>query len=138
MRRDKYCLLNGTWKCNGSDILVPFAPQAPLSGYGKKVDDKLVYEKTFVVPEDFTKERILLHFGAVDQIATVYLNGEKLGSHEGGYLPFSFDITKTVKRAGENQLKVEVIDTLSKELSAPTYWNTSESAAKPSSSTFPL
>ena len=115
MRRDKYCLLNGTWKCNGSDILVPFAPQAPLSGYRKKVDDTLVYEKTFVVPEDFTKERILLHFGAVDQIATVWLNGEKLGSHEGGYLPFSFDISKAVKRDGENHLKVEVIDTLSKD-----------------------
>ena len=115
MRRDNYGLLNGTWKCNGSDILVPFAPQAPLSGYGKKVDDRLVYEKTFFVPTDFTKERILLHFGAVDQVATVYLNGEKLGIHEGGYLPFSFDITKAVKRTGENQLKVEVMDTLSKD-----------------------
>ena len=115
MRRDNYCLLNGTWKCNGSDILVPFAPQATLSGYGKKVDDKLVYEKTFMIPKDFNKEKILLHFGAVDQIATVWLNGEKLGSHEGGYLPFSFDITKVVKREGENQLKVEVIDTLSKD-----------------------
>ena len=115
MRRDNYCLLNGTWKCNGSDILVPFAPQAPLSGYGKKVDDKLVYEKTFLVPADFTKEKILLHFGAVDQIATVWLNGEKLGSHEGGYLPFTFDITKAVKREKENVLKVEVIDTLSKD-----------------------
>ena len=115
MRRDKYCLLNGTWKCNGSDILVPFAPQASLSGYGKKVDDKLVYEKTFVIPKDFNKEKILLHFGAVDQIATIWVNGEKLGSHEGGYLPFSLDITKVVKRDGENQLKVEVIDTLSKD-----------------------
>lgn len=115
MRRDNYCLLNGTWKCNGSDILVPFAPQAPLSGYGKKVDDKLVYEKIFLVPADFTKEKILLHFGAVDQIATVWLNGEKLGSHEGGYLPFTFDITKEVKREKENVLKVEVIDTLSKD-----------------------
>ena len=115
MRREHYCLLNGTWKCNGSDILVPFAPQAPLSGYGKKVDDRLVYEKTFLVPTDFTKEKILLHFGAVDQVATVYLNGEKLGSHEGGYLPFSFDITKTVKRDKENILKVEVIDTLSRD-----------------------
>ena len=115
MRRDKYCLLNGTWKCNGNDILVPFAPQAPLSGYGKKVDDKLVYEKTFILPKDFTKDRILLHFGAVDQLATVWVNGEKMGSHEGGYLPFSFDITKTVKREGENFLKVEVIDTLSKD-----------------------
>ncbi len=115
MRRDNYCLLNGTWKCNGSDILVPFAPQAPLSGYGKKVDDKLVYEKTFSIPKDFTKKKILLHFGAVDQIATVWLNEKKLGSHEGGYLPFSFDITNAVKRDGENLLKVEVIDTLSKD-----------------------
>ena len=115
MRRDKYCLLNGTWKCNGSDILVPFAPQAPLSGYGKKVDDKLVYEKTFTLPEDFTKERILLHFGAVDQVATVWVNGQKMGSHEGGYLPFYFDITEVVKRQEENVIKVEVIDTLSKD-----------------------
>ena len=115
MKRDNYCLLNGTWKCNGSDILVPFTPQAPLSGYGKKVDDKLVYEKTFSIPKDFTKEKILLHFGAVDQIATVWLNEKKLGSHEGGYLPFSFDITNAVKRDGENLLKVEVIDTLSKD-----------------------
>ena len=115
MRRNKYCLLNGTWKCNGSDILVPFAPQATLSGYGKKVDDKLVYEKTFVIPKDFDKEKILLHFGAVDQIATVWVNGEKMGTHEGGYLPFSYDITKVVKREGENQLKVEVTDTLSQD-----------------------
>ena len=115
MRRENYCLLNGTWKCNGSDVLVPFAPQAPLSGYGKKVEDKLVYEKVFRIPSDFTKETILLHFGAVDQIATVYLNGEKLGSHEGGYLPFTFDITKVVKRNEENLLKVEVVDTLSKD-----------------------
>jgi len=115
MRRDKYCLLNGIWECNGSHILVPFPPQAPLSGYGKKVKNTLIYEKEFEVPADFMKERILLHFGAVDQIATVWLNGEKLGSHEGGYLPFSFDITKVVKRKEVNQLKVEVIDTLSKD-----------------------
>ena len=115
MRRDKYCMLNGIWKCNGSDILVPFAPQAPLSGYGKKAEDKLVYEKTFVLPADFTKERILLHFGAVDQVCTVWVNGEKMGSHEGGYLPFYFDISKVVKRQGENKIKVEVTDTLSKD-----------------------
>ena len=115
MRRDKYCLLNGTWKCNGRDILVPFAPQAPLSGYGKKVEDKLVYEKTFTLPEDFTKERILLHFGAVDQVATVWVNGQKMGSHEGGYLPFCFDISKVIKRQEENLIKVEVLDNLSKD-----------------------
>ena len=115
MRRDKYCLLNGIWKCNGSEILVPFPPQALLSGYGKKTEDTLTYEKVFDLPRDFTKERILLHFGAADQVATVWLNGEKLGCHEGGYLPFTFDITKTVKREGKNQLKVEVSDTLSKD-----------------------
>ena len=114
MRRDKYCLLNGIWKCNGNDILVPFPPQALLSGYDKKVEKKLIYEKSFVIPNDFTKERILLHFGAVDQICTVWLNGEKVGSHEGGYLPFSFDISKVVKRQEDNQLRVEVEDTLDK------------------------
>ena len=54
--------------------------------------------------------RVLLHFGAVDQIATVYLNGVLLGKHEGGYLPFSFDITDVLKE--ENLLEVKVIDAL--------------------------
>ena len=115
MRREKYCLLNGIWNCNGNEILVPFPPQSVLSGYGKKVEVRLVYEKTFIVPKDFTEEKILLHFGAVDQVATVWVNEQQVGIHEGGYLPFSFDITSVVKKEGENTLKVEALDPLSKD-----------------------
>lgn len=114
LRRDKYCLLNGTWKCNGTEILVPFSPQAPLSGYKKKVEEYLVYEKEFFVPKEFTKPGILLHFGAVDQVAEVWLNGENIGRHEGGYLPFTFDISSVVNREAVNRLKVEVKDSLCK------------------------
>jgi len=112
MRREGYKILNGTWKLNGSDIRMPFPPQSILSGYGKKVDEYLTYERKFIVPAEFEKERILLHFGAVDQIAEVYVNDTLVGTHEGGYLPFSFDITNAVKN-GENLLVVKAVDTLS-------------------------
>lgn len=115
LRRDKYCLLNGTWKCNGAEILVPFPPRAVLSGYNKKEEDVLVYEKEFWLPKEFTKPGILLHFGAVDQVAEVWLNGVSLGRHEGGYLPFTFDISTVIKRGQINRLKAVVEDTLSKE-----------------------
>ncbi len=113
LKREGYALLNGTWMLNGSPIRVPFPPQALLSEYQGKIGDKLIYEREFECPKDFTKDKILLHFGAVDQVAKVWLNGELLGSHEGGYLPFSFDITGLVKRNGKNELRVEAIDTLS-------------------------
>lgn len=117
MKRDNYLILDGLWKLNGKDILLPFSPNASLSGYQGKVDKELVYEKSFVLPkkngEENNKEKHLLCFGAVDQIAKVWLNGEYLGEHKGGYLPFSFDITNCVKSEGENQLKVIAIDNLS-------------------------
>ncbi len=115
MKRDSYLLLNGIWKLNGEDIRIPFPPQAQLSGYKKKVGNVLNYEKEFTIPAEFTKEKILLHFGAVDQIAEIYINGELVGKHEGGYLPFVFDITSYVKKNESNQLFVKAIDTLSKE-----------------------
>lgn len=114
MKREGWQILNGTWKVNETDIRIPFPPQSILSGYGKKVDDHLTYEKTFAVPTDFSKERILLHFGAVDQTAEVYVNDTLVGTHEGGYLPFSCDITSAVKK-GENRLVVKAADTLSKD-----------------------
>lgn len=114
MRRELYQILNGTWKLDGEDIRMPFPPQSLLSGYKKKVAEHLVYEKIFSIPADFTKEKILLHFGAVDQIAAVYVNNTLVGEHEGGYLPFSCDITTAVK-AGENKLVVKATDRLSKE-----------------------
>ncbi len=113
LRRNSWLSLNGTWTLNGNFIKVPFPPQSQLSGYQGKIGPRLMYEKTFVVPEDFVQPRILLHFGAVDQVAEVWLNDEYLGKHEGGYLPFSFDITAHVRRGEENRVKVRATDTLS-------------------------
>ena len=112
MRRAGYRVLNGTWELNGRDIRMPFPPQSFLSDYGKKVEDCLHYKKRFELPTDFGIGRTLLHFGAVDQIAEVYVNRIFVGKHEGGYLPFSFDITDAIKE-GENLLEVKAVDTLS-------------------------
>ena len=113
MKRKHWMSLNGMWKLDGDEIRVPFPPQSQLSNYGKKVKDSFVYEKIFTIPEDFRGEKILLHFGAVDQIAEVVLNGKTLGTHEGGYLSFAFDVTDCIKRVGENKLEVKVTDKLS-------------------------
>lgn len=112
MKRSEYLSLNGEWELNQHPVLVPFAPQSLLSGYGKRVGDRLTYERMFRVPESFAGKRVLLHFGAVDQIAEVWVNDVCVGKHEGGYLPFSFDITEYLK--DENRLQVKVTDTLSK------------------------
>ena len=113
MKRAHWMSLNGVWKLDGDEIRVPFPPQSQLSNYGKKVKDIFTYEKKFVLSENMKGERILLHFGAVDQIAEVILNGKSLGTHEGGYLEFSFDVTDCIKRVGENILQVKVTDRLS-------------------------
>ena len=110
MKRDSYISLDGIWKLNGEDILVPFPPESEASGYNGVIDEKLIYETTFTfIP---TGKRLLLNFGAVDECCTVYVNGTGVGSHEGGYLPFSLDITSYVKE-GTNDLKVDVTDGLS-------------------------
>ena len=114
MKRESFYSLNGLWQLNGRDITVPFAPQSVLSGYGKKVGKHLDYKKKFVLPEEFLSSgRVLLHFGAVDQVADIFLNGKKIGHHEGGYIPFTLDITEEVKGAPVNELLVQVTDTLS-------------------------
>lgn len=115
MRRAGYQLLNDDWTLNGQKIRIPFPPQSLLSGYQGEIGEHLIYEKEFEIPASFTKENIILHFGAVDQIAEVSLNDRMVGRHEGGYLPFSFDITKYVNRKGKNRIKVIAIDTLSKD-----------------------
>ena len=112
MKRDSWMSLNGMWKLDGDEIRVPFPPQAQLSGYEKKVKEQFTYEKNFTLSESVKGEKILLHFGAVDQIAEVILNGKSLGVHEGGYLAFSYDVTECIKRTGENILQVKVIDKL--------------------------
>ena len=122
LERDSFLCLNGKWelRCNGDvlgDILVPYPPESKLSGIGKTFSkgDVLDYERTFTLPEGFRKDRVRLHFGAVDQICTVYVNDIEVGRHEGGYLPFSFDITDVLTE-GENKLWVEVIDDLDHDL----------------------
>ncbi len=115
MKREGWRILDKDWKLNGHSIRMPFPPQSLLADYPYSAGTNLNYETTFTVPESFNKERILLHFGAVDQIAEVLVNGVSVGKHEGGYLPFSFDITEHVKKGETNSLTVKAVDTLSKE-----------------------
>lgn len=113
LKREGYKILNGRWKLNGRDIRIPFPPQSRLSDYIGVVGEQLVYETTFTIPREFGKPCVRIHFGAVDEVANVYVNDTFAGQHEGGYLHFSFDITKFIKRDKENTLRVEVTDMLS-------------------------
>ncbi len=126
MKRDSYVNLNGLWRyaiSNTSlrpldwdgEIVVPFAPESVLSGVERQLlpGQFLWYERGVTLPKGFNAGRVLLHFGAVDQCADVYWNGGHVTRHEGGYLPFSVDITKLL-RNGENTLTVRVTDTLVK------------------------
>ncbi len=115
MKRENFISLNGKWTLDGEDIRVPFPPQSDLSGFTGKVGKLLRYEKRFSVDELPEGQRLLLHFGAVDQIARVTFNGAFLGEHVGGYLPFSFDVTDSVC-TGENLLTVEAEDALDRDL----------------------
>ncbi|WP_291906781.1 sugar-binding domain-containing protein [Chitinophaga sp. CB10] len=92
-------------------ILVPYPLESALSGVKKSLtpEQRLWYSRTLKKPVTETPTRYLLHFGAVDWQATVYLNGKKVGSHEGGYQAFTIDITSQFK-PGENQLVVAVWD----------------------------
>ena len=109
MKRDNYMIINEGWTIDGKEIKVPFPPQSLLSGYKDEVKDEFCYKVNFKYLNE-VGQRVLLHFGAVDQIASVYLNDTYLGKHEGGYLPFYFDVTDVLKE--ENSLKVEVKDEL--------------------------
>ncbi|MCI8549400.1 MAG: glycoside hydrolase family 2 [Lachnospiraceae bacterium] len=94
-------------------ILVPFSPEAPLSGVSRQLlpEELLWYRTSFFLEREEVSggRRLFLHFGAVDQTCTVYLNGVKVGSHIGGYLPFTMDITEFCTD-GEQQLLVQVRD----------------------------
>lgn len=122
-RRDDYLCLNGEWdfsvqttdelpEAYEQRILVPFPPESKASGVMRRIeaDERMFYRTEFVLPDGFMQERVLLHFGAVDQEATVYLNGRELGSHTGGYLPFTFDITDALEPI--NTLIVRAVDRL--------------------------
>ena len=117
MKRKSFFSLNGPWEfyANGGQketILVPFPPESILSGIGRDMGKYpfLVYRKIFSLPHDFKKDRVFLHFGAVDQVAKVKLNNVIIGVHRGGYDAFSFDITDIL--LDKNILEVEVTDEL--------------------------
>lgn len=123
MVRSDWTNLNGLWdyaivpresgkpEAWDGKILVPFAVESALSGVRKPVspEQRLWYRRTFASPGLQEGERLLLHFGAVDWQATVWLNGRRLGQHIGGYDPFTLDATSALK-PGENELVVAVWD----------------------------
>lgn len=117
LKRDSFFCLNGEWDFSFNNketkILVPFSPESLLSGV-KETCEECIYKRKFSLPDGFIKDKVFLHFGAVDQIARVYLNGEFVGEHIGGYEHFFFDITAFLKET--NVLTVEVTDTLDKAL----------------------
>lgn len=123
MKRDSFICLNGEWDfCTNKTgeiptvftekITVPFCPQSVLSGINRPVPDSdyMIYKRGFSCPQNFNKGRVLLHFGAVDQKATVYINGKKIGENTDGYTPFCFDITENLK--AENFITVITKDDL--------------------------
>ena len=82
------------------NILVPFCVESALSGVGKTVgkDSVLWYERTFNISSKTKGKKILLHFGAIDWRADIYVNGNKVITHEGGFDPFTVDITSALKK----------------------------------------
>jgi beta-galactosidase/beta-glucuronidase len=124
MVRDIWMNLNGLWTYAitpasdgqpvsfAGNILVPFAVESALSGVGKTVgkDNRLWYKHSFTVPSNFKNKNVLLHFGAVDWRCEVFVNGKSVGQHEGGYDPFSFDVTAVLKKSGSQEIVVSVWD----------------------------
>ena len=135
--RTSFATLNGTWSCAFApgghaptddlaaicaaasppataceqQIVVPFSPEAPLSGVGRQLQptELLWYRRTFAAPARKTNDRVLLHFQAVDYACAVRVNGELAGTHAGGYTPFAFDITDLLTDEA-NELAVCVAD----------------------------
>ena len=119
MRRDSFFNLNGEWDFAVTDgeapekydrkIRVPFAPESLLSGVHERFPESktLWYRRSFVLPQGFVKDRVLLHFGAVDQIAEVFVNGTRVCEHSGGYHAFSADITAALEKTNTVVVRVE-------------------------------
>ena len=122
--RDQWQNLNGLWdyaivgrgsnppeKYDGK-ILVPYAIESSLSGVGKMVGEnkELLYHRTFTVPANWKNKKVILHFGAVDWLADVWMNDIKVGKHQGGYTPFSFDVTPFLLKDKPQKLVVRVWD----------------------------
>ncbi|MCS7462825.1 glycoside hydrolase family 2 [Paenibacillus doosanensis] len=142
--RSDWAHLNGQWEFEFDDerigrkqkwhlgaaafsrtIQVPFSFESKLSGIGEPgFHDTVWYRRTFQVPAEWTGRRVLLHFGAVDYRANVWVNGEHAAVHEGGHTPFSADITDSLHPDGTNTVVVLAED-YSRNLSLPRgkqYW----------------
>lgn len=128
MKRADWQNMNGLWEYAitkaGSPqpesfdgkILVPFAVESSLSGVQKTVgtENELWYKRSFTVPSNWKNKKVLLHFGAVDWKSDIWINNIKVGSHKGGYTPFSFDVTPFLTKSGEQELVVKVWDSSEK------------------------
>ena len=126
MKRTSFLSLSGEWDLSVTTkkgtlplgkIRVPFPPESELSGIGRnlKKNERYLYEKTVILSESDLSGHLLLHFGAVDQISKDTFNKQTLTTHEGGYLPFTLDLTD-IAHIGENYLSVEVTDRTDPEL----------------------
>lgn len=124
VRNNNWKNLNGLWeyaiipenqqepaKYQGH-ILVPFAVESALSGVGKTVgkDSVLWYKNIITLPASANSKDVLLHFGAVDWQAEIFVNGKSAGKHEGGFDPFSLNITSLLKKGNKQEIKVRVWD----------------------------
>ncbi len=122
--RKDWTNLNGLWQYSilpkdrqtipsttQGNILVPFAVESALSGVGKTVgkDSILWYKKTVSIPAAKNK-KVLIHFGAVDWLCTVFVNGKEVGTHKGGYDPFSFDISGALVKGSKQEIAISVWD----------------------------
>ncbi len=123
LKRDSFLNLNGDWDFTARkedwlpkeydlSIRVPFCPEAPLSGIHSHFPEgtNLCYRKKLTLPEGFNRGRVILHIGAADQVADVYVNGREICHHEGGYESFSCDITDALE--AENELVIRCKDDL--------------------------
>ena len=130
MVRKEWKSLNGIWQFAFDDdnrgsaqgwargtaladrILVPFTFESALSGIGKgkEVHERVWYRRTFDVPAAWSGKRVQLHFGAVDWQTRVFVNGSLVGTHTGGYTPFTFDVTSSLKPSGPQEVVVAVYD----------------------------
>ncbi|WP_440135650.1 sugar-binding domain-containing protein, partial [Chitinophaga sancti] len=122
VRENSWKNLNGLWsyaitavsqdkpaKYEGS-ILVPFAVESALSGVGRTVgkDSLLWYNTNISIPATMKGKEILLHFGAVDWQTEVFVNGKSAGKHEGGFDPFSFNITSLLRSGAKQDITIRV------------------------------